>query len=82
MSILFNRPIITGSVISGMKETQENNITSDIESIRATPETLKTAYDRIIRSDVKYRFVLDTRKWNPSLPLALFALLLCSQQSS
>lgn len=66
MSILFNRPIITGSVIGGMKETQEmldfcgeHNITSDIELIRATPETLKTAYDRTIRSDVKHRFVLD-----------------------
>jgi len=65
-TIIFNRPRITGSIIGGMKETQEmldfcgkHNITSDIELIRATPETLKTAYDRTMKADVKYRFVVD-----------------------
>ena len=49
-----------------MKETQEmldfcgkHGITCDIEKIEATPETIKVAYDRTIKSDVKYRFVLD-----------------------
>ncbi|CAF4311930.1 unnamed protein product, partial [Adineta steineri] len=57
---------ITASNIGGMKETQEmldfcgkHNIVCDIEKIQATPETIKTAYDRTVKSDVKYRFVLD-----------------------
>jgi uncharacterized zinc-type alcohol dehydrogenase-like protein len=49
-----------------MKETQEmldfcgkHGITCDIEKIEATPETIKAAYDRTVKADVKYRFVLD-----------------------
>ncbi|CAF0736301.1 unnamed protein product [Adineta steineri] len=64
--LIMKRPIITGSNIGGMKETQEmldfcgkHNIVCDIEKIQATPETIKTAYDRTVKSDVKYRFVLD-----------------------
>jgi D-arabinose 1-dehydrogenase-like Zn-dependent alcohol dehydrogenase len=64
--LIFKRPIISGSLIGGMKETQEmldfcgkHGITCDIEKIEATPETIKVAYDRTIKSDVKYRFVLD-----------------------
>jgi len=60
------RPTITGSSIGGMKETQEmldfcgkHGITCDIEKIEATPETIKVAYDRTVRADVKYRFVID-----------------------
>jgi uncharacterized zinc-type alcohol dehydrogenase-like protein len=58
---------IVGSCIGGIKETQEmidfcaeHNIVSDIELIEATPEAVDIAYDRTIRSDVKYRFVIDT----------------------
>ncbi|CAF1395524.1 unnamed protein product [Adineta steineri] len=65
-TLLMKRPTITGSLIGGMKETQEmldfcgkHNITCDIEKIEATPETIKTAYDRTVKADVKYRFVLD-----------------------
>ena len=60
------QPTITGSAIGGIKETQEmldfcgkHGITCDIEKIEATPETIKAAYDRTIKADVKYRFVLD-----------------------
>ncbi|MGC4016499.1 MAG: NAD(P)-dependent alcohol dehydrogenase [Luteolibacter sp.] len=56
--------ILTGSLIGGIKETQEmldfcgeNGITSDIELIPI--QQINEAYERMLRSDVKYRFVLD-----------------------
>jgi len=65
-ALIMKRSIICGSLIGGMKETQEmldfcgkHGITCDIEKIEATPETIKVAYDRTIKADVKYRFVLD-----------------------
>jgi len=63
-SILANRRSLSGSMIGGMAETQEmldycaeHNIGSDIEltSIDKLPE----AYERVIKGDVKYRFVID-----------------------
>lgn len=55
---------IYGSAIGGIKETQEmldfcaeHNIVSDIEL--TTPDKINEAYDRVIRNDVKYRFVID-----------------------
>lgn len=55
---------VAGSVIGGIAETQEmldfcgkHNITCDIELIDA--DYINTAYDRMIKSDVKYRFVMD-----------------------
>lgn len=55
---------MAGSLIGGIAETQEmldfcgeHNITSDIELIRM--DEINTAYDRMLRSDVKYRFVID-----------------------
>lgn len=65
VSILIGgRRSIAGSLIGGIKETQEmldfcaeHNIVSDIELIRA--EQIEDAYERMIRSDVKYRFVID-----------------------
>lgn len=49
-----------------MKETQEmldfcgkHGIICDIEKIQATPEAIKVAYDRTMKADVRYRFVLD-----------------------
>ena len=66
MSLLSKRPRLSGSLIGGMKETQEmldfcgkHNITSDIERIDASPSSIKTAFERTLKSDVKYRFVLD-----------------------
>lgn len=64
--LIMKQPIITGSLIGGMKETQEmldfcgkHGITCDIEMINATPESLDQAYERTLKSDVKYRFVID-----------------------
>jgi alcohol dehydrogenase (NADP+) len=63
-SILANRRSLSGSMIGGMAETQEmldycaeHNIVSDIEltSIDKLPE----AYERVIKGDVKYRFVIE-----------------------
>ena len=51
-------------MIGGIKETQEmldfcgkHNITSDIEIIPI--QKINEAYERMLRSDVKYRFVID-----------------------
>lgn len=58
---------IQGSCIGGIRQTQEminfcaeHDILSDIELIDAEPEAVDTAWDRCLRSDVKYRFVIDT----------------------
>nr|CCG34090.1 C-terminal domain of a Zn Alcohol dehydrogenase [uncultured eukaryote] len=63
--ILGNRTIF-GSTIGGIKETQEmtdfcaeNNITSDVEVIKM--EQVDEAYERTLKSDVKYRFVIDVK---------------------
>ena len=56
---------IAGSSIGGIRETQEmldycaaHGIASDIELI--TPTEINAAYERVLRSDVRYRFVVDT----------------------
>ena len=63
--LIFGRKSIAGSLIGGLPETQEmldfcaeRGITSDIEMIRA--DEINEAYDRMLRSDVKYRFVIDS----------------------
>jgi uncharacterized zinc-type alcohol dehydrogenase-like protein len=63
-SVVANRRSLAGSGIGGMKETQEmldfcveHNIVSDIELIGY--DKLPEAYERVIKGDVKYRFVLD-----------------------
>jgi uncharacterized zinc-type alcohol dehydrogenase-like protein len=57
---------ITGSLIGGIRETQEmldfcadHGIVSDIETIRM--DYINTAYGRMLKSDVKYRFVIDMK---------------------
>jgi alcohol dehydrogenase (NADP+) len=64
MNLIFGRRSIAGSVIGGITETQEmldfcaeHNIVSDIEIIPM--QKIDEAYDRIVKSDVKYRFVID-----------------------
>ncbi|MFM1914093.1 MAG: hypothetical protein RIR51_1946 [Bacteroidota bacterium] len=64
--LISNRRSIIGSMIGGIKETQEmldfcaqNNITSDVEII--SPNQINEAYERVIKSDVKYRFVIDMK---------------------
>jgi uncharacterized zinc-type alcohol dehydrogenase-like protein len=63
-SLINNRRSVTGSMIGGTVETQEmldfcakKNIVADYELIRM--EDINTAYERMLRNDVKYRFVID-----------------------
>jgi uncharacterized zinc-type alcohol dehydrogenase-like protein len=63
-SLISKRRIITGSLIGGIRETQEmldycseHNITSDIELIPI--QNMTEAYERTIKGDVRYRFVID-----------------------
>lgn len=65
-SLIFGRRKIGGSLIGGIKETQEmldycaaNNITSDVEVIAAGD--INQAYDRMLKGDVRYRFVIDMK---------------------
>lgn len=63
-SLLLPRKQFAGSAIGGIAETQEmldfcaeHNITSDIELIKM--DEINEAYERLLKSDVKYRFVID-----------------------
>ncbi len=62
--LIFKRGSLAGSLIGGVRETQEmlefcgnHNITSDIEVIPI--QKINEAYERMLKSDVKYRFVID-----------------------
>jgi len=62
--LIFRRRAIAGSLIGGIPETQEmldfcakHNIVSDVEIIRM--QDIETAYERMLKSDVKYRFSID-----------------------
>ena len=62
--LIMKRRSLSGSAIGGIRETQEmldycaeKNIVSDIE---LTPiQKVNEAYERMVRNDVKYRFVID-----------------------
>jgi uncharacterized zinc-type alcohol dehydrogenase-like protein len=63
-SLIGGRRSLAGSLIGGLPETQEmldycaeHSITSDIELIRM--DYINEAYERMLRGDVKYRFVID-----------------------
>jgi len=63
-NLIFKRRQIAGSLIGGIRETQEmldfcaaHAIVSDVELIRM--QDINAAYERMLRSDVKYRFVID-----------------------
>ena len=63
-TLIFGRRSIAGSLIGGIPETQEmldfcaeKGIVADIEMIAA--RDIDDAYERMLRSDVKYRFVID-----------------------
>lgn len=63
-NLIFQRRSIGGSLIGGIAETQEmlnfcgeHGIVSDIELIKM--QDINHAYDRMVRSDVRYRFVID-----------------------
>ena len=62
--LIFGRRSLSGSLIGGIAETQEmldfcgeHNITADVEVIPI--QKINEAYERMIRSDVKYRFAID-----------------------
>ena len=62
--LVFGRKGLAGSLIGGIAETQEmldfcgrHGITSDIERIRI--QDINEAYERLLKADVKYRFVID-----------------------
>lgn len=65
-ALIMGRKRIAGSLIGGLKETQEmldfcgkHNIVSDIEVINI--QDINEAYARMVKSDVKYRFVIDMK---------------------
>ncbi|WP_309380950.1 NAD(P)-dependent alcohol dehydrogenase [Cerasicoccus frondis] len=62
--LLFGNKSLSGSMIGGIKETQEmldfcgeHNITADVEVIPI--QQINEAYERMLKSDVKYRFTID-----------------------
>lgn len=64
-NLIMKRRSLAGSLIGGIAETQEmldfcagHGIVADIEMIR--PDEINEAYERMMRGDVKYRFVMDT----------------------
>jgi uncharacterized zinc-type alcohol dehydrogenase-like protein len=64
MGLIMRRRSFSGSMIGGIAETQEmldfcgqHNITSDVEVIPI--QKVNEAYDRLLKSDVKYRFSID-----------------------
>ena len=63
-AVIFKRRQFAGSLIGGIKETQEmldfcgkHNLVSDVEVIPI--QKINEAYERMLKSDVKYRFVID-----------------------
>jgi alcohol dehydrogenase (NADP+) len=64
-ALVFGRRSLAGSLIGGIAETQEmldfcaeHDVRPEIEVI--TPDYINEAYQRVIASDVRYRFVIDT----------------------
>ncbi|BEV44553.1 NAD(P)-dependent alcohol dehydrogenase [Afipia carboxidovorans] len=63
-SVILGRKNLSGSAIGGMAETQEmidfcarHDIVSDIEMVKM--QDVNQAYERLVKNDVKYRFVID-----------------------
>jgi uncharacterized zinc-type alcohol dehydrogenase-like protein len=63
-SLLFRRRQLAGSIIGGIRQTQEmldfcaeHGIAADVEVIGI--QRINEAYERLLRGDVKYRFVID-----------------------
>ncbi|MDH5381688.1 MAG: NAD(P)-dependent alcohol dehydrogenase [Cyclobacteriaceae bacterium] len=68
--MITGRRSVAGSVIGGIAETQEmlnfcaeHNITADVEVIKM--QEINEAYERMLKSDVRYRFVIDMKTINP-----------------
>jgi uncharacterized zinc-type alcohol dehydrogenase-like protein len=65
-NLIFQRHSLSGSLIGGIKETQEmldfcaeHGVVADIEMIPI--QKINEAYERMLKSDVKYRFVIDIK---------------------
>ena len=65
-SLIGGRKSLTGSNIGGIRETQEmldfcgeHGVSAEIELIKA--DDINDAYDRVVGSDVRYRFVVDAK---------------------
>ena len=70
--MIMGRRSIAGSVIGGIKETQElldfcgeHNIVSEFEMIDM--QNINEAFERMLKSDVKYRFVIDMKSLTKSI---------------
>jgi len=68
LPLLFGGKRIVGSLVGNIADTQvmldhcgRHNITSDIELV--TPSQINEAYERTLKGDVKYRFVIDCSKF-------------------
>jgi uncharacterized zinc-type alcohol dehydrogenase-like protein len=68
-NLIHNRRSIAGSLIGGLPETQEmldycaeHNIVSDVEVIPI--QNINEAYERMLKGDVRYRFVIDMASLN------------------
>jgi uncharacterized zinc-type alcohol dehydrogenase-like protein len=69
--LIMKRRAIAGSMIGGIPETQEmldfcaeHGIVADIEMIRA--DQIEAAFERMVKGDVKYRFVIDSATFAPA----------------
>jgi len=69
-TLLFRRRSLSGSPIGGIPETQEmldfcgaQNITADVEVVPI--QKVNEAYERLLKSDVKYRFSIDMASLRP-----------------
>ena len=67
--LMFGRKSLAGSLIGGIRQTQEmldfcaeHSIVSEVEIIRM--DQINQAFERLVRSDVKYRFVIDMNTLN------------------
>lgn len=70
-NLIFKRRNLSGSIIGGMAETQqmldycaEKNIVADVEVIPI--QQINDAFERVVKADVKYRFVIDMASLNRS----------------
>ncbi len=68
-NLIFKRRQLAGSLIGGIQETQQmldfcahHQLTADIELIPI--QKINEAYERMLKSDVKYRFVIDAASFN------------------
>ncbi|MCQ6483098.1 NAD(P)-dependent alcohol dehydrogenase, partial [Vibrio parahaemolyticus] len=69
-TLFTNRRSFAGSSIGGIRETQEmldfcaeNGIAPETELISA--DQINEAYERVLKSDVRYRFVIDAKTFAP-----------------